>query len=311
MTADLRRSHITIRALHQRREGPDIQTLTADYTPTTRKTPTPVPRSVPNRSRLTMAFTSCVCSLLVLLGMLGKDAAYPQGANEMSCAQLLPGHGKEVTHTKPYSLLVNRLTVYPGDTIKVTIEGTKSFKGFLVKTVNTQTGNTIGYSIPGSNMGDRCGKSGVTHKDGRIPKNRRTFDWVAPSNANAGTVIQFRSVIVEEKRFYYYVNSANVVIVSRPITQAPTTPKPRPPVGGFTFGISNERQAGNSQSRDTNAQPHLPREITGIDGSPQTAEQIQKEITRVGQITRSAIQWSWRRFLHLIFPNVNWSASRS
>ncbi|XP_046584665.1 ferric-chelate reductase 1-like [Haliotis rubra] len=258
-----------------------------------------------------MTFTSGICSLLVLLGMLGRDAAFPQGANEMSCKGLVPGHGIEVKHEKPYNLIVSKLTVHPGDMIKVTIEGSKDFRGFLVKTVETRNGNTIGVSIPGIHMADRCAKSGVTHMDGRIAKKRKTFDWVAPLNANPGTIIQFRSVIVEDKTRYYYVNSANVVIVSRPTTQAPTTPKPRQPVGGFTFGISNGRQAPNpSPSRETKTQQgSVPREIIGTE--PLTAEQTQKEITRVGQITREAIQWSWRRFLHLIFPNVRWATPRS
>lgn len=174
---------------------------------------------------------------LVLLALLSSAVlpvadAYDTGAGSRACSHGYPGggsssptsHGSLQSGNGGYSLSFSPSVssgYIPGETYDVTLSGSISMAGFLVKA-------TAGTMVPIGNTKTQCGDEGITHSQS-LGANSISFQWGAPS-AGAGDVT-FRSTALDNKnmntgRFWIFTDtiSADVSTTSTPSTTCDSVP---------------------------------------------------------------------------------------
>ncbi|KAK9879077.1 hypothetical protein WA026_003891 [Henosepilachna vigintioctopunctata] len=142
-------------------------------------------------------------------------SAFPDGAPVDACVRSRPNqpnHGQarpQPPEKNPYQLLQSSAHYGPGSQITVTIQGSDTFKGFLIQGRDVATNNWIGDFIatPNTKVHSEC--SAITHADPK-PKAQATFIWQAPLNSPGGQVYFTGTVLKEYSTFWSDLVSQSV-----------------------------------------------------------------------------------------------------
>ncbi|XP_045196276.1 putative defense protein [Mercenaria mercenaria] len=138
---------------------------------------------------------ACLCYLAI---------AFPNGAPDIACKEMIPGHlPTETSGENPFKLKISATSYKPGDEISGELYSADNmtFKGFLIEVGSAQevsqkeegVGEFI--SLDATLQKHVCGKAGLTHisnKDKQLIK----FTWKAPSTS-AGD-LSFRATVVQQ-----------------------------------------------------------------------------------------------------------------
>ncbi|XP_059174443.1 putative defense protein 3 [Physella acuta] len=182
------------------------------------------------------------CHLLMCLATLviGRAAAYPDGAPEGTCGSMMPFHYSvkgntsvplQTPSTLPvyFTILINKDKVQRGDTIEVTIRADKNyFEGFSmqVREVKVETNLTSArkfgkFKVTNDDAKLMCNEQGITHAK-HFKWNTTTLTWIAPNEEVSN--LQFRATVVKGYReFFVDVNSPvfSVTGAGMPVVPAP------------------------------------------------------------------------------------------
>ncbi|KAL3278927.1 hypothetical protein HHI36_016445 [Cryptolaemus montrouzieri] len=134
-------------------------------------------------------------------------SAFPDGAPVDACVKPRPNqpyHGQarsQSPETSPFQILQSSAHYGPGSQITVTIQGTDTFKGFLIQARDVATNNWLGNWIetPNTKIHPEC--SAITHADPK-PKAQASFLWQAPPNVQGGQVYFTGTVLKEYATFW-------------------------------------------------------------------------------------------------------------
>ncbi|XP_052807750.1 putative defense protein 3 [Mya arenaria] len=158
---------------------------------------------------------------LVSLCMVCSTMGFPNGAPDLACKGMKPGHLPTTTSgTNPFMLNISSTTYKPGDTVTGELYGPAGsdgmFKGFLIE-VGTQNSvdqeeEAVGefVSLDSSIQKHVCGNAAITHINNK-EKTRVSFSWKAPQET-AGT-LYFRATVVQ--KFFpskYWLGAFSVAI---------------------------------------------------------------------------------------------------
>merc|ERR1711974_62084 len=181
-------------------------------------------------------------NVILMCAAVARISATPKGAPEEACGDMIPKHGdaKPQTTDSPYNVKVSATSIRPGDTVDVTISGSK-FKGFLLQardsdsTSRDSEGKLVGKfseGVEGSKYlkCDGMDRATVTHTS-RDDKETITFKWMAPSEATGKKVKMFATVVQEKTKFWVKLEAdeitvdrgSSVTTTSKPVS---TTTKP-------------------------------------------------------------------------------------
>lgn len=121
-------------------------------------------------------WASLVC-LILLPPITEGHSTYPGGGASCNGAT---GHGSVTAGNGGITIVPSKTTVYPGETISVSLSGT-TYKGFLLKAASGSSWS----SLPSSTQAWTCtGHSSVAHSDATA-KNGLSFQWTAPSTTGS------------------------------------------------------------------------------------------------------------------------------
>ncbi|XP_037572614.1 putative defense protein 3 [Dermacentor silvarum] len=142
-------------------------------------------------------------ALLLLTSVLDATRAYPDGAPEVACDDMMPFHNgaRQLNGSdSPYRLVQEKETFNANESLVVNLFTESShFKGFLVKALDEQ-GNDVGHFPPGANYKPMTDCSGATHKS-KKKKSAVNFLWQAPVD-KAGSV-RFKATVVHDYHLFY------------------------------------------------------------------------------------------------------------
>ncbi|XP_050033409.1 putative defense protein 2 [Dermacentor andersoni] len=142
-------------------------------------------------------------ALLLLTSVLSATLAYPDGAPEVACDDMMPFHNgaRQLNGSdSPYRLVQEKATFKANESFTVTLFAKSShFKGFLVKALDEQ-GNDIGRFLPGANYKPMHDCSGATHKS---KKRKRAVNllWQAPVDKTGS--VRFKTTVVHDYHLFY------------------------------------------------------------------------------------------------------------
>ncbi|KAK7085064.1 hypothetical protein SK128_024906, partial [Halocaridina rubra] len=124
---------------------------------------------------------------MLTVSLLGFGSAFPSGAIEDSCNNLLPGHGVSFQPSNPgYTIEVREISqgVY-----NVKLSG-PAFKGYIMQAFKDDGTTATGkFTTTGTNDKVICHGTGVTHTSA-TPKEQVNVQW-------QGTQVSFKATVVQ------------------------------------------------------------------------------------------------------------------
>ncbi|XP_053404447.1 ferric-chelate reductase 1-like [Mercenaria mercenaria] len=138
---------------------------------------------------------TCLCCLAT---------AFPNGAPDIACKEMIPGHlPTETSGENPFMLKISATSYKPGDEISGELYSADNmtFKGFLIEVgtaqVVSEKEESVGEFINLDNTVQKhvCEKGGITHINNG-EKRLVKFTWKAPSTS-AGD-LSFRATVVQQ-----------------------------------------------------------------------------------------------------------------
>merc|ERR1711974_574385 len=160
-------------------------------------------------------------NVILMCAAVARISATPKGAPEEACGDMIPKHGdaKPQTTDSPYNVKVSATSIRPGDTVDVTISGSK-FKGFLLQardsdSTSRDSEGKFAEGVEGSKYlkCDGMDRATVTHTN-REDKEMITFKWTAPSEATGKKVKMFATVVQEKTKFWVKLSADEITVES-------------------------------------------------------------------------------------------------
>ncbi|PAA48640.1 hypothetical protein BOX15_Mlig025356g2 [Macrostomum lignano] len=176
-----------------------------------------------SNSRLPMSpELQMLLSAVVLLSGVHLSAAFPDGAPNHRCSNLVPMHGfQPQTSAPPYELTFSPDRYSPGQTVQVTLRGTsgQSFLGFALaaRRVSDDTEELVGgFEVPTGAVGgfwysqNASLPNCLTHSG--LPQSEITARWTAPPRS-VGDVVFTTPVVQSFSTFWSNVTSSVLTAV--------------------------------------------------------------------------------------------------
>ncbi|XP_037279601.1 putative defense protein 3 isoform X1 [Rhipicephalus microplus] len=141
--------------------------------------------------------------VLLLVSLVERSLALPDGAPEGTCDDMMPFHvgSKHLNGSdSPYMLVQEKETFEPNESISVQLHVKSSyFRGFLVKAFSEQ-GEDVGHFLEGPNYKPMETCSGATHESNNDKKNVK-FVWKAPVDKSGS--VRFKATVVHDYSLFY------------------------------------------------------------------------------------------------------------
>ncbi|KAM9810616.1 putative defense protein Hdd11 [Neosynchiropus ocellatus] len=158
-------------------------------------------------------------STLLLLQALCLVHGYPTGAPTGACEDMMPRHAGVTPQQSPppYTLLVDKDALLPGEPITVTIIG-PAYRGVLLEARSGDSVQAVGsFTNPPPDTklltcsGNTAGA--VTHSNTNVKDNTTVYRWIPPTKAPPSAI--YFMATVAQQRSVYWLN-----VRSKTLTQA-------------------------------------------------------------------------------------------
>ncbi|XP_078702809.1 putative defense protein Hdd11 [Branchiostoma floridae x Branchiostoma belcheri] len=155
--------------------------------------------------------------VVLLAPLLAVARGFGSGAPSMACTGMTPQHSPHSWQTvaAPFQLTTDSHTYTPGAPLRVTISGSRGFKGFMLQARSPfATGsNPVGavgtfQDLPASARTENCFSADdtATHVTGHDVKDSVTVTWVPPANLH-GPVALTATIVAEFSTFWVGVTT--------------------------------------------------------------------------------------------------------
>uniref|UniRef100_A0A6M2CI82 Putative reeler n=1 Tax=Rhipicephalus microplus TaxID=6941 RepID=A0A6M2CI82_RHIMP len=152
---------------------------------------------------MNLPFVLKTVSVLLLISVVGRITALPQGAPAGTCDSMAPVHrGSKYLNgsDSPYELVQEKRTFKPNESLSVQLLAKSSHhRGFLLKALGDQ-GEDVGRFLPGPNYKPIPLCSGATHENNNKKMNV-DFVWKAPVDKSGS--VRFKATVVHNYSLFY------------------------------------------------------------------------------------------------------------
>ncbi|XP_066302957.1 putative defense protein Hdd11-like [Branchiostoma lanceolatum] len=153
----------------------------------------------------------------LLASLVAVTHGFGSGAPTMACTGMTPQHSPHSWQTvsAPFQLTTDSHTYTPGAPLRVTIRGSRGFRGFMLQArspfyTGTNAVGAVGafQDLPASARTESCFSTGdtATHLTGHDVKDSVTVTWVPPANLR-GPVALTATIVAEFSTFWVGVST--------------------------------------------------------------------------------------------------------